>query len=121
MIAPERVGMTVNGQRMGFENYLLNVAEKPLPKAPTHYVLAEVLNTDLSVKRITVYFNPEDTWRNNTIGGNYTHGVGEDICEGLAFLGRDPNTLAYKTYVVEIATNEVVQKGFMFNCSKCRD
>ncbi|MDP9076273.1 MAG: hypothetical protein M3O71_02520 [Bacteroidota bacterium] len=118
--APQKTGMTVDGQRMDLENYLLNVVDRPLPKAPTHYVLAEVLNTDLSIKRVTIYFNPADTWTATSGLDNSPVGIGIAICNGLSFLGRDPNTLAYKTYIVEVASNEVVQNGFTYNCSKCR-
>jgi len=129
MKAPDKVGMTVNGKRMDLENFLFNVADRPMPKEPTHYVMADVLNTDLSIKRVTVYFNPADTWEGNAnfyewkgdsgLYDNTPQSVGLAIVEHLAFIDRDPNTLAYKTYVVEISSNKVVHEFLTRNFSKC--
>ena len=113
--------MTVNGKRMDLETFLLDVVERPLPNEPTHYVVADVLNTDLSVKRVTVYFNPQDTWKGNYNYGEHTpESVGLAIGDSLSFLNADPNTLAYKFHVVEVATNKVVlNPRSIYTLTKC--
>lgn len=120
MRSPEKVGMNVNGKRMDLEHFLLEVIERPLPKEPTHFVVAEILNTDLSVKRVTIYFNPSDTWED---GRNFYAGtpesVGTAIGDNLYFLNIDPNTLAYKYWIVEIKSNSVVHKGNTYTLTKC--
>lgn len=118
--APDKIGMTVNGKRMCLEHFLLNVVDRPLPKEPTHYVVAEILNTDLSIKRITIYFNPADTWKGNpSFAANSPEGVGAAIGDGLVFLNNDPNTLAYKYWIIEIATTAVVHNGTTYSLTKC--
>ncbi len=120
--APFKTGMTVNGKRMDLEHFLLDVAVKPLPKEPTHYIVAEVLNTDLSIKRISIYFNPLDTWKGaNNWHPNTPQSVGMGIGEHLRFLDVDPNTLAYKFWVIEVASNMVVHGPVgMYSCTKCQ-
>jgi len=120
MRAPEKKWTTINGRGMGLEHIIMDTLEKPLPKSPTHYVLAEVLNTDLSVKRVTIYFNPEDTWMcKSHFDEGDPKGIGMAIGDGLMFLDRDPNTLYYTYYIVEIATNDVILKGISYMCNKC--
>jgi hypothetical protein len=120
MKAPQKKGMTVNGKRMDLEHFLLEVIDRPMPKEPTHYVLVDVLNTDLSIKRVTIYFNPTDTWKGNC---NFNElgpeSVGTVIGDGLTFLNRDPNTLAYKYWIIEIMSNSVVHNGWTYSCTKC--
>lgn len=119
MKAPEKRGMKVDGRMTDMENFLLSHAERPLPKAPTHYVVADVLNTDLSVKRVTIYFNPSDRWKSVYGLPENAKGIGAAIGDGLAFLGSDPNTLAYKFWVVSIATDTVVHTGCTYSLNKC--
>lgn len=117
----QKVGMVVNGKATDLENYLLNIIERPLPKPPTHYVVAEVLNTDLSIKRVTIYFNPDDTWKSSVVGfgENNPKAVGCTIGNGLQFLNNDPNTLAYQYWIVEVKTNKVVHNGTSYKLTKC--
>ena len=120
MIRVQKSGLKVNGKVIGLENYLLNEIDRPLPKPPTHYVVADVINTDLSIKRITVYFNPADTWADcDCFENNSPKGVGKLIGSGLQFLNTDPNTLAYKYWITEIATNKVIHKGSTYSLTKC--
>lgn len=120
MIKPHKTGMTIDGKRMDLEYYLLNVAERPIPAAPTHYIVAEVINTDLSVKRVTIYFNPADTWKGNSaFKPNSPESIGLAISDGLAFLRYDPNTLAYQCWVMEISTDKVVLKSSTHSLTKC--
>jgi hypothetical protein len=82
--------------------------------------LVDVLNTDLSVKRITIYFNPSDTWKGDYAFFDHTpQSVGMGIGDKLHFLNADPNTLAYKYWVIEIATGNMVHDGKMYLCTKC--
>jgi hypothetical protein len=118
MKAPEKKGMWVEGKPMDLENYILNVLERPLPQPPTHYVLVDILITDLSVKRVTIYYNPKDTW-SERCGYPTAQSVAKSIGDGLYFLNRDPNTLAYKFWALEVATNNVIYKGSTYSCTKC--
>jgi len=119
--APIKTGLSINGQQMDLESFFLNVIERPLPKEPTHYVVAEVLNTDLSIKRVTVYFNPLDTWKGDScFFDNTPKAVGKAIGSQLHFINSDPNTLAYKYWVIEILTNNMVYEGSTYSCTKCR-
>jgi len=120
MKAPVKKGIQANGRAWSIETYMLDGIDRPIPPAPTHYVVAEVLNTDLSVKRVTIYFNPSDTWKGDSFyDDNTPKGVGLAIGDGLLFLNRDPNTLAYKIWVSEIATGELIVKGHTYLCTKC--
>ena len=121
MKAPQKTGFKVNGKLTSLENYFLNVIDRPLPKPPTHYVVAEVLNTDLSIKRVTIYFNPGDNWKGScSYEQNSAQGVGLAIGEGLVFLNLDPNTLAYKFWIIEIATGEKIwDSNSIYLCTKC--
>lgn len=120
MRAPDKVGMTVNGKRMDLEHFLMEVVERPLPKEPTHYVVAEILNTDLSIKRVTIYFNPADTWQGNrNFEAGTPESVGTAIGDNMVFLNTDTNTLAYKYWIVEINSNMVIHKGPTFTLTKC--
>jgi len=114
--APDKTA--VPGTNMSLENFLFNM-EHPIPPPPTHYVLAEILNTDLSIKRVTVYFNPADTWNGVECGFNTPERVGRDIASKLHFLNSDANTLCYRTYVIEISTNKIIAKGHTISCCKC--
>lgn len=120
MKAPQKTGLKADGRPWMLESYLLECIERPVPPAPTHYVVAEVLNTDLSIKRVTIYFNSEDTWKGNyCYEENSPKGIGLEIGNGLVFLNRDPNTLAYKCWVVEIATGQQIVNGHTYFCTKC--
>jgi hypothetical protein len=101
------------------DSYLLDCVERPLPPEPTHYVVAEVLNTDLSIKRVTVYYNANDTWQGCTRIPKGPESIGMEISEWLIFLNRDPNTLAYKVWVMDIKTNEQILSGRTYLCTRC--
>lgn len=107
------ISINVGSKRMALHNFLLEMPERPIPKEPTHYIVVDILNKDLSIKRVTIYFNPLDTWTNpdGNFGQNNPAAVGALIGDNLSFLGRDPNTTAYVFWILEIATNTVVSKG----------
>ncbi len=121
MKAPLKKGMRIDGQVMDLEHFLLNHSDRPIPPPPTHYVVVEVLNTDLSIKRVAIYFNPDDTWQPHYggFGENNPKAVGMNIGNGLAFLSKDPNTLAYKFWIMSVDGNQIVHKGSTKLLTKC--
>ncbi|MBS1528045.1 MAG: hypothetical protein JST19_20530 [Bacteroidetes bacterium] len=101
-----------------FERFFMEYEGRPLPKAPTHMVVADILNKDLSIKRVTIYFNPDDQWltprQESGLGG--VEAVGKHIGDYLGFIGLDKAAQYYRYWIVEIATNEVVienRNGFI--------
>lgn len=114
------VSIEVDGRKIGLEKFLLELPGRPVPKAPTHYVVAEVVNVDLSIKRVTVYFNEEDYWVNpEQRFEQNSKSIGSLIGGHLSFLSHDRATMAYKYWVVSVASNEVVhQSSFVYRCKK---
>lgn len=107
--------------QIGIERFFLENPGRPLPKTPTHMVVADILNNDLSIKRITVYFNPEDHWIDPSwkFGQNNPKAVGSLIGSSLSFISKDEAAQAYKYWIVEIKTNEVVEKsGCIYHAGK---
>ena len=111
------ISIDVDGKRTSLHNYLLNQIEKPLPQRPTHYVVTDVLNKDLSIKRVTIYFNVNDNWKNpeRHIADEKARSIGDLIGDNLAFIDRDPNSLAYTFYVMDIQTGDLVHRGFTYD------
>src|SRR5260221_7021615 len=111
------ISVTVNGVSMCLNTYLLQMPNRLLPKSPTHYLVVDILNKDLSIKRVTIYFNPLDPWTNpsSNFAQNTSKSVGLFIGENLSFLGRDPNTTAYPFWVMEVASNTLVHSGHMYD------
>jgi hypothetical protein len=112
------VTVEVSGKKMSLHDYLLTGIDRPLPKEPTHYIMADVVNRDLSIKRITVYFNPLDTWTNSDscfFEQDKPKWIGTLIGNNLAFIDVDPNTIGYTFWVIEVGTNEVLHKGVMYS------
>jgi hypothetical protein len=111
------ISIKVDGKGAELYNHLLNQPDKPLPKEPTHYVVVDTINRDLSIKRVTIYFSPYDQWDNpeKQWSDDRLKYVGVFIGENLGFLGRDPNTVAYKFWVMEIATNQLIFKSFTYS------
>ncbi|HVS92451.1 MAG TPA: hypothetical protein VHE59_10480 [Mucilaginibacter sp.] len=107
--------------KTSFERFFIEHNNRPLPKEPTHYLVADILNRDLSIKRITVYFNPEDYWINPSeqFGQNNPKAVGKLIGNYLGFISMDKASQFYQYWIVEIATNNVVvEKSSGFFTSK---
>lgn len=111
------IAINIAGKMVPLCRYLLELPDRPVPKAPTHYVMVDILNKDLSIKRITIYFNPTDTWENpeQQWESDKPRWIGNLIGDHLGFLGPDPNTLAYTYWVIEIAANSIVYKGNMYD------
>ena len=113
------VTIDINGKKMSIESYLLDMPGRPLPKEPTHFVVADVVNTDLSIKRVTVYFNEFDNWINpeGQFKQQDSKSVGNLIGDHLSFLSLDQAAMAYKFWIVQVATNEVIhQSSFIYRC-----
>jgi len=113
------IGVKVNGKMIGLERYLLEMPFRPIPKEPTHYIVVDVLNNDLSIKRLTIYFNEADTWVNpdSQFGQNNSKAVGTLIGNHLGFLSLDKAAIAYRYWVMLVQTNELVlQSAFIYQC-----
>lgn len=90
---------------------LLLDKNRPTPAPPTHLVLIEILNRDLSVKRITVYFNPADKWDiDEYISYDPAVNIAKHIFDQAKFVNRDNSVLAWTAYLVDIPTQEVLHK-----------
>lgn len=90
---------------------LLEHSARPIPQAPTHCVLVDVLNKDMTIKRITIYFNPADTWGDETPTlPEPERNIGLLIGQNLRFVGMDSKALAYRFWVTEINTQKIVLK-----------
>lgn len=88
----------------------LEIPTRPVPQDPTHYVMVEVLNRDLSIKRVTIYFSSRDEWGHPAPPFfENERNAGHLIADGLTFLGRDEAALAWKASTIDIATGNVVQ------------
>jgi hypothetical protein len=111
------ISININGVDTCLHAYLLTMPDRPIPKAPTHYLVVDILNRDLSIKRVTIYFNPDDTWTNpdNQFEPYRIKWIGNFIGEHLGFLGHDPNTIAYVFWVIEVATDQLIYKSSMYD------
>jgi len=72
----------------------------------------------LSIKRITIYYNPQDTWTNSESScfiNDRPRWIGDLIGGHLGFLALDPNTMAYTYWLIEVVTNSVICKGFQYD------
>jgi hypothetical protein len=109
-------------QFIDIPKFLIEQIDRPLPKSPTHYILAEIVNKDYSIKRVTIYFNPDDYWQGPKFmpGENNFKTVGMMIIDNLVFIVLDEAALECFTYIVEVATNEVVFRGRRFGVSKAK-
>lgn len=91
---------------------LLENENRPLPQAPTHYVSVDILNKDLSIKRVTIYFNPADSWGDDAPTFlDAERNVGKLIADNLKFVYEDANSIAHKAYVIEIDSQKVIYKS----------
>jgi hypothetical protein len=112
------IAIKVDGKPSELYSYLLNKANRPLPKEPTHYIIADVVSKDLSIKRVSIYFNPDDTWTNvekRSFENDKPRCIGYLIGDNLRFIDTDPNTVAYTYWIVELASNKVLHKGLTYN------
>lgn len=90
---------------------LLLDENKPIPAAPTHMVLTEVLNKDLSVKRLTIYFNPLDYWDiDEYISLDPSVNIAKHIFDHAKFVNYDNSVLAWTAYLIEVSSQEVLHK-----------
>jgi hypothetical protein len=85
---------------------LLERADKPIPKSPTHALIVDILNTDMSFKRVSIYFNPTDNWK-VVNGFEGAKAVANHIEDHLKFIGEDLSSLAYKAWLIDIDTQKV--------------
>jgi hypothetical protein len=112
------ISIKVDGQPAELYDYLLNKANRPLPKEPTHYIVADVVCKDLSIKRVSIYFNPDDAWtnlENRCWEHDKPRSIGYLIGDNLRFIDNDPNTVLYTYWIVELASNKVLHKGLTYN------
>ena len=110
------ISIPVDKQNRCLYSWLLEMPDRPLPKEPTHYILVDMVNTDLSIKRVTIYFNPADTWTNpeKMWEEDRPRWIGGFIANNLGFLGDDPNIVTYRYLLVEVSTNLVIYKSFVY-------
>ncbi|WP_149912718.1 hypothetical protein [Sphingobacterium cavernae] len=90
---------------------LLENENRPIPAMPTHFLLVDILNRDLSIKRVTIYFNPSDSWTIEECSSlDDLENIAKHIESNLQFLGYDNSTLAYRAYLIEVSTQSIVKK-----------
>ena len=88
---------------------LLESEYRPLPQDPTHYVSVDILNRDLSIKRVTIFYNPADNWCDEApVFLDAERNIGKLISDNLKFIGEDKNAAAFKAYIIEIKSQKVI-------------
>jgi hypothetical protein len=104
------ISVTLNGENSELYSSLLNNPFRTAPKEPTHCVIIDVMHTDLSAKRLYVYFNPLDTWTSNDIKKELEkpQAVGQFIGRHLGFLGQESKTAVYSFGIIDMKTRETL-------------
>ncbi|WP_312340624.1 hypothetical protein [Sphingobacterium sp.] len=84
---------------------------RPIPAPPTHMVLIEILNRDLTIKRLTVYYNPNDAWDvNECFSLDNTINIGKHIAENSHFVNYDESVLCWGALVIELETQTILHR-----------
>jgi hypothetical protein len=123
----------MKSENIGIEDYqkihlfntphnILTAQNRPLPSAPTHSVIVDVLNVDCTIKRISINININDSWKNGDRNINKAFKDKKDevfrlIEHNLRFLNLDKMGYCYTSWMIDLRTQKVVyeSKSIMLN------
>lgn len=85
---------------------------RPIPAPPTHMVLIEILNRDFTVKRLTVYYNPSDTWDVEDKYFSYDDpiNIGKHIAQNSHFVNYDESVLCWGALIIELESQTLLHR-----------